>query len=41
MIYHFRQPYNYLTIFLAVLPLALAVWWKRSVKLGIFSRIAP
>ncbi|MCA9838992.1 MAG: CPBP family intramembrane metalloprotease [Trueperaceae bacterium] len=34
-LYHVWQPWNYPTIFLAVLPLAYAVWWKRDYHLGI------
>ena len=34
-LYHVWQPWNYPTIFLAVLPLAYAVWWKQDYRLGI------
>lgn len=36
-IYHFWQPYNYPTVFLGVLPLTLALWWKRNIRLGIIT----
>lgn len=39
-LYHFWQPYLYGTIFFGVLPLTLAVWWKRSIKLGILTHSA-
>ena len=31
---HFWQPYNYLLIFLIVLPQAYIVWWKRNIYIG-------
>ena len=34
-LYHVWQPWNFPTIFLAVLPLAYAVWWTRDYRLGI------
>lgn len=33
--YHFWQPYYWLTVFLGMLPVVYAVWWKRNVWLGI------
>lgn len=33
-IQHFWQPYNYLLIFLIVLPQAYIVWWKRNIYIG-------
>jgi len=34
-LYHFWQPYYWITQFLSILPLVYAVWWKRNVRLGI------
>ena len=39
-LYHFWQPYYWPTVFLSMLPVVYAVWWKRSVKLGIFIHMA-
>jgi uncharacterized protein len=33
-LYHGWQPYAYLTITLALLPMVYAVWWKRNIYLG-------
>jgi membrane protease YdiL (CAAX protease family) len=34
-LYHFWQPYYYVTQFFGLLPVVMAVWWKRNIKLGI------
>ena len=34
-VYHFWQPYYWPTLFLGILPVVYAVWWKRNVRLGI------
>jgi membrane protease YdiL (CAAX protease family) len=34
-IYHFWQPYAYLSILALMLPFIYLVWWKRNVYLGI------
>ena len=34
-LYHFWQPYYWITQFLTFLPVAYAVWWKRNVRLSI------
>ncbi len=34
-LYHFWQPYYWVTQFLGLLPVVYAVWWKRNIKLGI------
>jgi membrane protease YdiL (CAAX protease family) len=34
-LYHFWQPYYWITQFLSILPLVYVVWWKRNVRLGI------
>jgi membrane protease YdiL (CAAX protease family) len=34
-LYHFWQPYFWVTQFLGMLPVVLAVWWKRGLTLGI------
>lgn len=39
-LYHFWQPYFWVTQFLSMLPIVLAVWWKRSIKLGVFTHAA-
>jgi membrane protease YdiL (CAAX protease family) len=39
-LYHFWQPYFWVTQFLGMLPVVLAVWWKRSVPLGILTHAA-
>lgn len=39
-IYHFWQPYYWITQFLAFLPIISGVWWKRNIKLGIICHIA-
>jgi uncharacterized protein len=28
---HFWQPYNYVSIFVAVLPLTIVTWWRRNI----------
>jgi membrane protease YdiL (CAAX protease family) len=38
-IYHFWQPYYWITQFLAFLPIISGVWWKRNIKLGIVSHM--
>ncbi len=38
--YHFWQPYFWVTQFFGMLPVVLAVWWKRSIKLGILTHAA-
>lgn len=37
---HFWQPYNYLLIFLIVLPQAYIVWWKRNIYIGMLVHCA-
>ena len=37
---HFWQPYNYLLIFLLVLPEVCLVYWKRNIKISIFLHCA-
>ncbi len=39
-LYHFWQPYFWVTQFLGMLPVVLAVWWKHSVRLGILTHAA-
>lgn len=39
-LYHFWQPYFWVTQFLSMLPVVLGVWWKRSIKLGILTHAA-
>lgn len=39
-IYHFWQPYYWITQFLFMLPVVSAVYWKRNVKLGILIHMA-
>jgi membrane protease YdiL (CAAX protease family) len=39
-LYHFWQPYFWATQFFGMLPVVLAVWWKRSITLGIFTHAA-
>ncbi len=39
-LYHFWQPYFWVTQFLGMLPVVLAVWWKRSIKLGMLAHAA-
>lgn len=39
-IYHFWQPYYWITQFIPFLPITSAVWWKRNIKLGILSHMA-
>lgn len=39
-LYHFWQPYFWVTQFLSMLPVVLAVWWKRSIQLGILTHAA-
>jgi membrane protease YdiL (CAAX protease family) len=39
-IYHFWQPYYWITQFLPFLPIICAVWWKRNIKLGIVTHMA-
>lgn len=39
-IYHLWQPWNYPTVFIAVLPLAYLVWRTRDVRLGIAAHAA-
>lgn len=39
-LYHFWQPYYFVTQFLATLPLVSAVWWKRNILLGILTHCA-
>ena len=34
-LYHFWQPYYWLTQFFFILPVVIAVFWKRNVKLGL------
>jgi membrane protease YdiL (CAAX protease family) len=38
-LYHFWQPYYWLTQFLALLAVVNAVWWKRNIKLGIVTHM--
>jgi membrane protease YdiL (CAAX protease family) len=35
-LYHFWQPYYWVTQFLSMLPVIYAVWWKKNVKIGIW-----
>ena len=35
-LYHFWQPYYWVTQFLSMLPVIYAVWWKKNVKVGIW-----
>jgi membrane protease YdiL (CAAX protease family) len=39
-LYHFWQPYFWVTQFLSMLPVVVAVWWRRSIKLGILTHAA-
>jgi hypothetical protein len=39
-LYHFWQPYYWITIFFSILPVVYAVWWKKNIKLGIFVHMA-
>jgi len=39
-LYHFWQPYYWVTIFLSMLPVVYAVWWKKNIRLGIFVHLA-
>lgn len=39
-LYHFWQPYYWITQFFSILPVVYAVWWKKNVKLGIFVHMA-
>ena len=39
-IYHFWQPYYWITQFLPFLPIVSGVWWKRNIKLGIVTHMA-
>lgn len=39
-IYHFWQPYYWITQFLAFLPIVSGVWWKRNIKLSIVTHMA-
>jgi membrane protease YdiL (CAAX protease family) len=39
-IYHFWQPYYWITQFFFILPVVFAVHWKRNVKLGIIVHMA-
>lgn len=39
-LYHFWQPYYYVTRFFGMLPGVLVVWWKRSFKLGVVTHCA-
>lgn len=39
-IYHFWQPYYWITQFLPFLPIVSVVWWKRNIKLGIVTHMA-
>ncbi len=39
-LYHFWQPYFRLTQFFGFLPVVLAVWWKRNIRLGILTHAA-
>lgn len=39
-LYHFWQPYYWITQFLGILPLVYVVWWKRNVRLGIIIHIS-
>ncbi len=34
-LYHFWQPYYWISQFLFILPLVIAVYWKKNIKLGI------
>jgi len=39
-LYHFWQPYYWITQFFSILPVVYAVWWKKNIKLGIFVHMA-
>lgn len=39
-VYHFWQPYYWVSQFLFILPVVLAVYWKRNVRLGIIVHMA-
>jgi membrane protease YdiL (CAAX protease family) len=39
-LYHFWQPYYWITQFLFMLPIVCAVSWKRNIKLGILIHVA-
>ncbi len=39
-LYHFWQPYYWVTVFLGTLPYGYLVWWKRNIKLGIVTHMA-
>jgi len=38
-IFHLISPWNWLPFFLMVLPWAYLVWWRRSVKIGLFIHV--
>lgn len=38
--YHFWQPYVYLTLFIALLPLSWAVWKTKDLRVGIYTHCA-
>lgn len=35
-LYHFWQPYYWITQFLTFLPVAYSVWWRRNIRVSIF-----
>jgi uncharacterized protein len=39
-VYHFWQPYFWITQFLSMLPVIYVVWWKRNIKFGIYVHLA-
>ena len=39
-LYHFWQPYYWITQFLSILPVVYAVWWKKNIRLGVFVHMA-
>lgn len=39
-LYHFWQPYYWITQFVSFLPVVYAVWWKKNIKLGIIVHLA-
>jgi membrane protease YdiL (CAAX protease family) len=39
-LYHFWQPYYWITQFLFMLPIVFAVSWKRNIKIGIIIHVA-
>ncbi|MFI4975455.1 MAG: CPBP family intramembrane glutamic endopeptidase [Caulobacterales bacterium] len=38
-IYHFWQPYNWLSIFCFLLPTVVVVWWVKDVRIGVYAHV--